>query len=61
MNQEERDSLKRARDGVVRQRAAAEGMGVSERWVRQLLQRIYGRSGALVTAQSWEGGRVRAR
>ncbi len=43
MDQEERgwlDWLKRARDGVVTQRAAAEGMGVSERWVRQLLRRM---------------------
>lgn len=43
MNQEERDWLewlKRAQDGVVRQREAAEKMGVSERWVRKLLVRM---------------------
>ena len=40
MNQEERDWLewlKRAQDGVVTQRQAAEKMGVSDRWVRKLL------------------------
>jgi len=40
MNQEERDWLewlKRARDGMVTQRQAAEKMGVSDRWVRKLL------------------------
>ena len=40
MNQEERDWLdwlKRAKDGVVTQRMAAEKMGVTERWVRSLL------------------------
>jgi hypothetical protein len=40
MNQEERDWLewlKRARDGVVTQRQAAEKMGISDRWVRKLL------------------------
>jgi hypothetical protein len=43
MNQEERDWLqwlKRARDGVVTQRHAAEQMGVSDRWVRKLLVRM---------------------
>ena len=43
MSQEERDWLewlKRARDGMVTQRSAAEGMGVSERWVRKLLARM---------------------
>jgi DeoR/GlpR family transcriptional regulator of sugar metabolism len=43
MNQEERDWLewlKRAQDGVVTQRQAAERMGVSERWVRRLLARM---------------------
>jgi hypothetical protein len=43
MNQEERDWLewlKRARDGVVTQRQAAEKMGVSDRWVRKLLVRL---------------------
>ncbi len=43
MNQEERDWLewlKRAQDGVVTQRRAAEKMGVSDRWVRKLLVRM---------------------
>ncbi len=43
MSQEERDWLewlKRAQDGVVTQREAAEKMGVSDRWVRKLLERM---------------------
>jgi transposase len=43
MNQEERDWLewlRRAEDGVVTQRKAAEKMGVSDRWVRKLLKRM---------------------
>src|ERR1700687_4864411 len=43
MSQEERDRLdwmKRARDGKMTQREAAERMGVSERWVRKLLRRM---------------------
>ena len=43
MNQEERDWLdwlKRAKDGVVTQRMAAEKMGVTERWVRALLVKM---------------------
>src|ERR1017187_6984714 len=43
MSQEERerlDWLKGARDGKMTQREAAEGMGVSERWVRKLLRRM---------------------
>jgi len=43
MNQEERDWLewlKRVQGGVVTQRQAAEKMGVSDRWVRKLLQRM---------------------
>jgi transposase len=43
MSQQERDRLewlKRARDGKVTQREAASKMGVSERWVRKLLQRM---------------------
>jgi hypothetical protein len=43
MNQEERDWLewlKRAQDGVVTQREAAEKMGISDRWVRKLLVRM---------------------
>jgi DNA-binding Lrp family transcriptional regulator len=41
MSQKERDWLewlKRAGDGVITQRAAAEKMGVTERWVRALLK-----------------------
>ena len=47
MSQEERDWLewlKRARDGKMTQREAAERMGVSERWVRKLLRRIRNRA-----------------
>ncbi len=43
MSQEERDCLewlKRAEGGVIRQRHAAERLGVSERWVRKLLKRM---------------------
>ncbi len=43
MSQEERDWLewlKRARDGAVTQRWAAERMGVTDRWVRRLLKRM---------------------
>jgi len=42
MSQQERDRLdwlKRARDGKITQREAAQRMGVSERWVRELLRR----------------------
>jgi len=43
MSQRERDWLewlKRARDGLVTQRQAAEKMGVTDRWVRELLARL---------------------
>ena len=43
MGQEERDRLewlKRAKDKVISQRKAAEQIGVSDRWVRKLLQRM---------------------
>src|SRR6185436_18964432 len=43
MSQEERDELdwlKRAKEGRVTQREAAEKIGVSDRWVRKLLQRM---------------------
>ena len=43
MGQEEREKLewlKRAKDKVISQRKAAERMGVSDRWVRKLLQRM---------------------
>jgi transposase len=51
MSQEERDALewlKRAKDGGMTQREAAERMGVSDRWVRKLLQRIDKRGDAVV-------------
>lgn len=51
MNQEERDWLewlKRARDGVVTQRQAAEKMGVSDRWVRKLLVELQSRGDGVV-------------
>jgi len=43
MNQRERDELdwlKRAKEGSVSQREAAQKMGVSDRWVRKLLKRM---------------------
>jgi DNA-binding Lrp family transcriptional regulator len=43
MSQEERDGLdwlKRAKDGSISQREAAQKMGVSDRWVRTLLKRM---------------------
>src|ERR1700674_1299994 len=43
MSQEERDRLewlKRAKDGMISQREAAQRMGVSDRWVRKLLKRM---------------------
>src|SRR5712691_2099239 len=51
MSQEERDKLewlKRARDRMLSQREAAQKMGVSERWVRQQLQRMKQRGDAVV-------------
>lgn len=51
MSQEERDYLdwlKRARDGSVSQREAAEKMGVSARWVRKLLSRMEKQGDAVV-------------
>src|SRR5271163_169692 len=51
MSQEERDSLewlKRARDGKITQREAAERMGVTERWVRKLLGRMKKQGDAVV-------------
>ena len=51
MSQEERDWLdwlKRARDGKMSQREAAEKMGVSERWVRKLLKRMRKQGDAVV-------------
>ena len=43
MGQEELDKLnwlKRAKDGVITQRKAAEKIGVTDRWVRELLVRL---------------------
>src|ERR1700684_2712558 len=51
MSQEERDWLdwlKRARDGKITQREAAERMGVTERWVRKLLRRMEKEGDAVV-------------
>jgi transposase len=42
------DWLKRARDGKITQREAAERMGVSERWVRKLLVRMRKQGDAVV-------------
>jgi transposase len=54
MSQQERDWLewlKRARDGRLTQRQAAEKMGVTERWVRELLGRLEKRGDAVVVHQ----------
>src|SRR5712692_9352538 len=51
MSQQERDWLewlKRARDGVVTQKRAAEKMDVTERWVRRLLARMEGEGDGVV-------------
>ena len=51
MSQEERDQLewlKRARDGMISQRKAAEKIGVSDRWVRKLLRRMKKQGDAVV-------------
>src|SRR4051794_19737425 len=51
MTQEERDWLewlKRARDGVITQRKVAEKMGVTERWVHELLRGMAERGDAVV-------------
>jgi transposase len=57
MSQEERDGLewlKRARDGLISQREAAQRMGVSDRWVRKLLKRL-GREGDRVVVHGLRG------
>jgi hypothetical protein len=57
MRQEERDYLdwlKRAKDGSITQRAAALKMGVSDRWVRTLLERME-RQGDLVVVHGLRG------
>ena len=51
MSQEERDDLdwlKRARDGSMKQREAAEKMGISDRWVRTLVKRMNKEGDAVV-------------
>ena len=51
MSQEERDRLewlKRAKGKLISQRKAAERMGVSDRWVRKLLQRMRRQGDAVV-------------
>jgi hypothetical protein len=51
VSQEERDKLewlKRAKDGVITQREAARKMGVTDRWVRKLLQRMKKRGDKVV-------------
>jgi transposase len=57
MSQEERDALewlKRAKGGTVTQREAAERIGVSDRWVRKLLQRM-GKQGDGVVVHGLRG------
>ena len=57
MSQEERDwleLLKRAKDKVVSQRKAAQTMGVSERWVRKLLQRMKSEGDGVVVHGLWQ-------
>jgi len=51
MSQEERDYLdwlKRAKEGSISQREAAERMGVSDRWVRKLVKRMIQQGDAVV-------------
>lgn len=51
MSQEERDWLdwlKRAKEGAVTQRFAAEKMGITDRWVRSLLAQMQAKGDAVV-------------
>jgi len=51
MSQEERDWLewlKRARDGMITPRPAAEKMGITDRWVRKILVRMTGTGDGVV-------------
>ena len=51
MSQEERDDLhwlKKAKDGAITQREAAEKLGVTDRWVRKLLRRMKRQGDAVV-------------
>jgi hypothetical protein len=62
MSQEERERLewlKRAKDGVVRQREAARRMGVTDRWVRKLLKRMK-RHGIVVSDETLRGWMIEA-
>jgi transposase len=57
MSQAERDELhwlKKAKDGVITQREAAQRIGVTERWVRKLLQRM-GQQGDAVVVHGLRG------
>ena len=51
MSQEERDELhwlRKAEEGAITQREAAERIGASDRWVRKLLQRMATQGDAVV-------------
>ena len=51
MSQQERDELdwlRRAKEGSISQREAAQKMGVSDRWVRKLLKRMIKQGDAVV-------------
>src|SRR4051812_46383227 len=57
MSQRERDELewlKRAKDGSITQREAARRIGVSDRWVRELLNRM-GKQGDSVVVHGLRG------
>src|ERR1035441_9862348 len=57
MSQQERDELdwlRRAREGSISQREAAQKMGVSDRWVRKLLKRMI-KQGEAVGVQGLRG------
>ncbi len=57
MSQQERDGLdwlKRAKEGSISQREAAQKMGVSDRWVRKLLKRM-GKQGDAVVVHGLRG------
>src|SRR6266478_2478922 len=57
MSQEERDELdwlKRVKAGSITQREAAQKMGVSDRWVRELLKRM-GKQGDAVVVHGLRG------
>ena len=61
MSQAERDELdwlKRVRAGSITQREAAEKMGVSARWVRELLKRMTKQGDAVVVHGYGDGPRI---